>query len=355
LIVFSPHSDVLVAPAHDVLEDWALLQWIDEQHAIHEDSIQEFSKAIGTHPAVRRMYRKWVSELVEQDAKAADRMFRTVMDDVELPAYFQDDTLVSILRSSSSAEFLEKHSSELLMNDKQLLRRVIHLLRVACVTTHSRLDKTTAHALLITAPDGPAWVSVLRLVQAHLPSFAQEDRTLLLGLIEDWARGVSWKPPYPEGAESVAAIAHWLLEGFDDYWSDEERKQTLEVIAKIPKADPERFAALLQGGLDDRKEDRLARDFRAIIFEGLEGMPVGRDMPELVVSALNDYLLCSASELQREYGYLSRPTLELLFGIKPQRSFGFFPASAYRGPFLSLLRHHPRQGLDLIISILNHS
>jgi hypothetical protein len=355
LIVFSPHSDVLVAPAHDVLEDWALLQWIDEQHAIHEDSIQEFSKAIGTHPAVRRMYRKWVSELVEQDAKAADRMFRTVMDDVELPTYFQDDTLVSILRSSSSAEFLEKHSSELLMNDKQLLRRVIHLLRVACVTTHSRLDKTTAHALLITAPDGPAWVSVLRLVQAHLPSFAQEDRTLLLGLIEDWARGVSWKPPYPEGAESVAAIAHWLLEGFDDYWSDEERKQTLEVIAKIPKADPERFAALLQGGLDDRKEDRLARDFRAIIFEGLEGMPVGRDMPELVVSALNDYLLCSASELQREYGYLSRPTLELLFGIKPQRSFGFFPASAYRGPFLSLLRHHPRQGLDLIISILNHS
>lgn len=355
LIVFSPHSDALAALAHDVLEDWTLLQWIDEQYAIHEDSIQEFSKAIGTCPAVRRMYRKWVNELVEQDSEAADRMFRTVMDDVELPAYFRDDTLVSILRSSSSSEFLEKHSSELLMNDKQLLRRVIHLLRVACVTTHSWLDKTTVHALLITAPDGPAWASVLWLVQAHLPSFAQEDRALLLGLIEDWARGVSWKTPYPEGAGSVAVIAHWLLEGVNDYWFSEERKQTLEVIAKIPKADPELFAALLQGELDDGKEDRLAKDFRAIIFEGLEGMPVGRDMPELVVSASKGYLLCSDSDSRHGWGYWNTTELELLFGIKPERSFGFSPASAYRGPFLSLLRHHPRQGLDLIISILNHS
>ena len=33
LIVSSPDSRILVAPAHDVLEDWAILRWIGEQYA----------------------------------------------------------------------------------------------------------------------------------------------------------------------------------------------------------------------------------------------------------------------------------------------------------------------------------
>ena len=53
LIVSSPQSDRLVAPAHDVLEDWAILHWIQEQYVIHEESVQELSVAIGTRPAVR--------------------------------------------------------------------------------------------------------------------------------------------------------------------------------------------------------------------------------------------------------------------------------------------------------------
>jgi len=355
LIVSSPHTRTLVAPAHDVLEDWAILQWIDEQYATHAGLIRELSAAIGTHPAVRRTYRKWVSELVERDPGAADGLFQAAARNEELPAHFRDDTLVSLLRSPCSAAFLERHSAELFANDKQLLRRVIHLLRVACVTTPTWLETAAAHASLFNVPDGPAWACVLRLVQPHLRSFAQEDRFLLLGFIEDWARSVSWQAPYPAGADSVAAIAHWLLPEFGHYRSDDQRKRTLRVIAKIPNADRERFAALLQGDLDGDKRDRAAEDFREIIFESLEGVAAARDMPDFFVSAANDYLLCSEADLQREWGYPGDLELETLFGIKSGRSHGFFPASAYRGPFLLLLRHHPRQGLDFIIDVFNHS
>lgn len=355
LIVFSRQSDVLVAPAHDVLEDWAILQWIEEQYVLHEGLTREFSAAIGTHPAVRRTYRKWVTELVERDPEAADELFQAAVREGGLPTQFRDDTLVSLLRSPSAVAFLERHSAELLANDKQLLRRVIHLLRVACVTTPDWLETSVDNKLLITVPDGPVWASVLRLVQTHLHSFTQKDHSLLLGLIEDWARGVTWQNPYPEGAESVAAIAHWLLPSFDDYHSEDHRKRTLQIIAKIPNADRERFAVLLQGS-HDKERDRITEDFQEIIFEGLEGMPAGRDMPELVVSVAKNYLLCSEADLQRwEWIYGSSLGLELLFGIKPNRSHGFFPPSAYRGPFLSLLRLHPRQGLDFIIEIFNHS
>jgi hypothetical protein len=355
LIVSSEQSGVLVAPAHDVLEDWAILQWIDEQYATYQGSVAEVSSALGTYPAVRRTYRKWVSELVERDSAGADVLFQAVVSDTGAPAQFRDDTLISLLRSPASPAFLERHSAELFANDKLLLRRVIHLLRVACVTTPAWLETSAARAFLFYVPDGPAWACVLRLVQGNLGFFTPGDRPLLLGLIEDWARGVSWQSPYPEGAGSVAAIAHSLLPDFDDYRSDDQRKRTLQVIAKIPNGDSERFAGLLGGRRDNDKRNRAAEDFREIIFEELHGMPAARDIPDLLLTAAMDFLLCSEADLRQEWGFGSDLELESLFGIKQGRSHDYFPASAYRGPFLPLMRYHPREGLTFIIAVFNHS
>ena len=355
LIVFSQQSDRLVAPAHDVLEDWAILHWIQEQYVVHEESVQELSAAIGTHPAVRRTYRKWVTELVEANPEAADGLFQAAVCEDKISAQFRDDTLVSLLRSSSSAVLLERHRAELLANDNQLFRQVIHILRVACVTTPAWLGTSAAGPSLLNVPDGIAWASVLRLVQGSLTSFTQEDRPLLLGLIEDWARGVSLQNPYPAGAEAVAVIAHWLLPSFDGYRSGDQQKRILQIIAKIPDADHDRFAALLSGNQETEKRDRTTEEFRKIIFEGMDGAPAARDMPELVVSAAKDYLLCSEADLQQEWRHGRPLGRELLFGIKPTMSYGFLPASAYHGPFLTLLRHHRREGLGLIIEVFNHS
>jgi hypothetical protein len=355
LIVSPQQSGLLAAPAHDVLEDWAILQWIDDQHATHDGSVQALSSALGTYPAVRRTYRKWVSELLERDPEAADRLFRAVVRETGLLAQFRDDTLVSLLRSSSSAEFLERHHEELFAKKKQLLWRVIHLLRVACVTTPTWAKVPASHASLYNVPDGPAWACVLRLVSNSLESFTGSAQLLLLGFIEDWARGVSLRLPYPNGSESVAAIAHWLLPRFDDYDSAAPRKRTLQVIAKIPNADPKRFAALLQRGRKSQERDPAAKELRELIFEGVAGMPAARDMPEVLVSVAKSYLLCSKADLRWERGYGGSLNLEPLFGIKNERSHGFLPASALRGPFLPLLRYHYRLGLDCLITIFNHS
>ena len=184
--------------------------------------------------------------------------------------------------------------------------------------------------------------------------FQRLHRALLLGFIEDWAHGVSWQHPYPEGADSVAGIAHWLLPQFGDYQSGDQRKRALQVIAKIPSADREGFARLLRG--PEREErDREVEDFREIIFHGLEGMPAARDMPDLVTAVANAYLLCSEAELRRRWRHGVSIELEPLFGIKEGRSHDFFPASAYRGPFMALLRHHPSEGLAFLIAVFNHS
>ena len=355
LIVHSQESALLLAPAHDVMEDWAILHWIQEQYVTHEESVQKLSAAIGTHPAVRRTYRKWVTELVESNSEAADELFQAAVREDEISAQFRDDTLASLLRSSSSVTFLERHRADLLAHDNQLFRQVIHLLRVACVTTPAWLGTSAAGPSLLNVPDGPAWASVLRLVQGCLTLFTREDGPLLLGLIEDWARSVSWQNPYPDGAEAVAVIAHWLLPNYEGYRSNDRRKTILQVIAKIPNADRDRFATLLRGNQEAEERDHTVEEFRKIIFEGMDGMSAARDMPELVVSAAKDYLLCSEADLPQGWGYRRSLELEPLFGIKRTMINSSFPASACRGPFLPLLRHHPREGLGLIIEVFNHS
>lgn len=354
-LIMSPQpTSAMVAPAHDVLEDWALLEWIQEQYAIHQGSLAELAEAIGPHPAVRRTYRRWATELVEQDPDAADSLLEAVAGTRELPAHFRDDTLVSLLRSSSASGFLEKHNAQLFANEKEILQRVIHLLRVACVTTPEWLGSSPAQVSTFNVPKGPAWACILRLVHSHLGSFGEGDSSLLLGLIEDWARGVTWHHPYPDGAEAVAAIAHWLLPHFDDFGSDKRKRRTLQVIARIPNADRERFAVLLRGGRDGGRDD-TTRLFRGIILEGLEGMPAARDMPDLSSSVIKEYLLCAETDLLRDDVYWGTTELEPLFGIKPERAHGFFPASAYHGLLLPLLRNHPREDLDLLVTVFNHS
>ena len=86
----------------------------------------------------------------------------------------------------------------------------------------------------------------------------------------------------------------------------------------------------------------------------MDGTPAAQYMPELVVSAAKDYLLCSEADLREEWDYGGVLELKPLFGIKSTVSSGP-SASAYRGPFLPLLRYHPRKGLAFIIEVFNYS
>ena len=356
LITSSDDNPLLVATAHDVLEDWAILQWLEEQH-LSDASFKTLSHAIGTHPAVRRSYRKWVAELVERDTAAADRLFQAAVSETEISVQFRDDTLVSLLKAPSAPGFLARHEAQLLANDRTLLKRVIHLLRVACVKTPDWLARQVGQGSILNVPDGSAWPAVLRLVYRNLAGFTANERALLLGLVEDAARGVSWWAPDLEGAEDVTGIAYWLLDGLRGYGGDEPRKRVFKVIAKIPKADAAGFEAALRGHIEaGKRRDVVAEDFQELIYAGIEGMFAARDLPDVVISIGADYLLASEEDIDDERRY-ARGSLDidLYFGLKEGVRHDSFPASAVRGPWTHLARYHPEKALDFYIKVFNHS
>lgn len=356
LIASAGDNPLLVATAHDLLEDWAIMQWLEEQH-LSEASFSTLSEAIGTHPALRRSYRKWVAELVERDAVAADRLFQAAVSETDITVQFRDDTLVSLLKAPSAPEFLVHHEAQLLANDRSLLKRVIHLLRVACVKAPDWLGRMVGKGSTANVPDGSAWPSVLRLVRRNLAGFADNERTLVLGLVEDAVRSVSWWAPDLEGAEDVAGIAHWLLDGLRDYGGGELRERVLKVLAKIPKADSARFEATLRGRIvGGNRRDVVAADFQELIFAGIDGLPAARDLPDVVVSVGTNYLLASDADIDAEQHYArSSLDIDLYFGIKEGLRHDSFPPSAIRGPWGQLLWHHTEKALEFYREVFNHS
>lgn len=356
-LIASPEGKpLLVATAHDVLEDWAILQWIEEQHLTDEMVFNALSSAIGPHPALRRSYRKWVAELVDRDEPAADRIFRAAITQADAPAQFRDDTLVSLLKAPSAPEFLARHEADLLANDRAVLKRVIHLLRVACVTSPAWLVGTRGHSSILNVPDGVVWATVAGLVHRNISSFGSEDSPLLLALIEDAVRGVSWWAPDIEGAGQIAGIAHWLLPRVDSYRRGDARKRVLKVIAKIPKANPVRFETVMRGQIRDGwNHDPVAEEFRDILLAGLDGAPAARDLPDLLISIALDNLLATEEYLSEEPFGRSSLDIELYFGIKEHLSHHSLPASAFRGPWINLLTCYPGKGLDFLVQVFNHS
>jgi hypothetical protein len=355
-LINSPEGrPALVATAHDVLEDWSILEWFEEQHLADASSFASLAATIGTHPAVRRSYRKWVTELLEREPAAADRLFANAMADVVEGAQFRDDTLVSILKAPLAPALLARHGAALIARNCAPLKRIIHLLRVACVLTPDWLGELREYGSTFNVPDGLAWPAVLKLVRNNLKHFGSAAQTLLLGLIEDAVRGVTWREPEVFGEDSVASIAYVLLENLRGWRSDDARKRVLTVIAKIPKADPNRFEAVLRGAGAAEERDRVSEEFQEMLLTTADGMPAVRDLPALMMDVATGYLLASEEEIRSEHYRHYSTDIDMYFGIRDGHRRDFYPASAIRGPWVQLLRSHPVPALNFYFRIFNHS
>lgn len=357
LIEFSEQSEDLVSPAHDILEDWALLEWLDEEFAKKKSDPEAFLLEIGTHPALRRTYKKWLEEILECAPQGGDRLVVAVLASKNLTQQARDDTLVAVLLSKNATEFLERNEPQLLSDDCSLLRRVIHLLRVGCKSSISNVAIDEAASWVYYLPKYPAWAAVLKLVRKNLDALAPRNGELILGLLEDWAQGVNWLLQYPIGAIHAAEIAFSILPATHcwDYSNHEITERLLKVIVKIPMGAPERIRDIVQRA-DQGRNDHIADQFAKLVLEHIDGIPMCRDCPEEVIHmAENRWGISSAKDKSEDWsGFQDHFEVEVAFGLPMILSFDYYPASAYHGPFWGLLTHHPERAVDFIIRFSNH-
>ena len=347
----------LVAPAHDVIEDWAVVKWMESLAATHEWEASHIAESTGGHPALRRGFREWLKEALEKDAERADQFVLTICNDSSLPQHFRDDALISILLSQSARNFVKRQRGQLLADDAGLLVRLIHLTRVACKGVPRWLNDVGTPPSVLLEPEGEAWQAVLEAVADGVELLLPAHTGAIVGMLEDWSIGANLESPLPDGAVAAGKIAFGLLEGLSDYWNDDLRKRVLKVIARVPRANEEGFNELIERTLDRAtRNEPLQRDFAEILMYEVEGVPACRDFPDQMAQLTLSWCCLTDPDLERMAGhYWDLPGISPEFGLPSYLEFEFFPASAVRGPFLPLLRHHPNVGVQLVLDLVNHA
>jgi hypothetical protein len=354
LTVSPPNDEAWVATAHDVLEDWALLEWLTQRWRRNENDIPGFLAQIGTFPALRRAYRRWLTEWLDAEP-AADRFVLGVLAST-VEAHWRDDTLAATLLSSAAADFILRNEATLVANGLALLRQCIHLVRMACKTSPPWLQNRAATSVVPLMPEGPAWGAIVDLTYKHLGGFGPADRPLLAGLLADWSLSVTAAQPYPAGAESAARMAHKLMPPGEDYEfrSDEVNQALAEVMLKVPKPVAKELHERVRASIDDDRWDQYRPGLAGQVLNHFKAAAVARDFPDLVIESFEAYVGLNPPEEPERQSYRRREVVEA-FGLPARLEWEDHSVSAHRGPFLNLLTHHPAKAIDLILRVMNHS
>ena len=343
------------APAHDVIEDWAIIRWIESLTTKHEWQARPISEDVRWYPAIRRGFREWLKENLDAGVEKADQFVPSAYRDDSLPQHFRDDVLVSMLLANSAGGFILRQKDQMLADDARLFARLIHLVRVACkkVVKRSGIPNMPLSALL--TPEGAAWPALLEAVADELDRLLPKHRGSILGLLEDWAGGADADSSTP-ATVSFGRIAYPLLNQLEDYHDDYVRERVLKAIAKVPHANDERFIDLIErASTRSKQHDSTAEEFGKLLFNRLDGIPACRCFPEQMAN-LTRFMCClSEHDIRPESNFDTSPYTEPYFGLRSSIHFDFWPSSTLRGPFLSLLIYNPQIGLQLVLDIVNHA
>lgn len=344
----------LFAPGHDVIEDWALMQWLDELYIQGGNRIDFLFSHIGTYPALRRAYRKWLTEILEASSVVADPQVLEIVKNDALPAHWRDDTFVGILLSSGAYAFLLRNASEMLSDVQKLLWQAIHLLRVACQSAIPKSAWGLEGEGYVFFPRGNGWFAVAELLESAIPHLSNERFPLILEFLERWRLFARVGVQYPRSVQSIVRVGlHFLpyAEGYGCPVQDSD-KRVLALILTFPHMAVVEITTMATAALSQPRHDRDG--IESLIFNYFYGEAIFRDLPDIGYQ-LVEYSL----DLHRSLAQMLPHRLEYE-GQRVDAAFGLsgrvmedFPCSALHGPYLHMLQHDPSRGLAFIIRFIN--
>ena len=91
LIYRDPNNSTISLP-HDVLEDWALEEFIEEKYTYNIDNLDEFLSAIGNEPAISRAFRLWLYRRLQFDVSTYD-FVEDVLSAENIETFLKDETI----------------------------------------------------------------------------------------------------------------------------------------------------------------------------------------------------------------------------------------------------------------------
>lgn len=361
-LIYRDQKSSTVSPMHDVLEDWALEEFIDREYLDNYHSIANFLLKIGSEPAISRAFRLWLYRKLKFD-DTINEFVEDLLSSEYIESYWKDEAISAIMQHDSPEIFLNSLKRQLLKDDCALLIRFCFVLRITCQRPISLynglLEKDKKSGLLksfFLQPYGESWGALFHFIYEEKDNLSNSVCTQIIELIDEWSSLVNIHDELPKASEKVGFLILWLLDEVkDSYCGEGQRKKILNALLKISTAIKDDFDELMKQDvfISKIKPGRLSYvdELSSLALTGFNVPMLCKFYPDFVVKlSMHEWLLEKAEE--DEYGYGSyRVDVEESFGLDTKQDF--FPASGAKGPFKYLLQFKPRLGLDFIIRLCN--
>ncbi len=352
-------SEGLISPAHDVFEDWALEQYIEETYAASDD-VTVFLETIGSEPAMNRAFRLWLNQKLRfgDDVKV---LILEILGNPNIQRYWQDETISAVLLSDNPFGFLTELGNRLFDNDSELLKRFCFVLRISCKTPDhdliQRLDAErsgTTHLFLI--PYGPGWSGIIHFLSENREFLTSDLTSHVTAILYEWSCAIHLDEKVSETTREAGLLALWMLARLMNSYRDESRKTILAVIVNTVSTIKTEFEELLNTdvfGVNRNDRANYVDSFCKMLLAAPETASLCKHLPDTLIKlALNEFIDDDLDEEQNDRYSYRHLEVEECFGLHPFKH-EFFPPSGSKGPFQHLLRFHPRKGLDFILQFLN--
>ncbi len=345
---------------HDVLEDWALEEFIEDEYTKNYGNLASFLLAIGNEPAISRAFRLWLYRRLQFDS-STDELIENILSDDEVESFWKDEAISAILQHDRPRKFIDVLKSQLIKNDCALLIRFCFILRITCQSPSSQyqslLKKNNKSGILeslFLLPYGNGWGAFFNFLYDIRSELSQSTHSHIVESINDWRGIINIYDDLPEDSRVVGLLALWLLEPVkDSYRNEKYRKKILSALLKVSPAIETEFDELMA---KDVLISKVSPRRLSYVDELANLASIGSDVPLLcklrpdfiIKLSMHEWLL---QELEEDDYRYHRIDVEESFGLDRNRDF--FPPSGAKGPFKYLLYYHPKKALDFIIELCN--
>lgn len=359
-------SSSMISLSHDVLEDWALERFIEDEYVANSHELSSFLDSIGSEPAISRAFRLWLYEKIKCDESIND-FIESIFNSNNIESFWQDETIAAILQHDAPEDFLHTLKPQLLQNECELLIRFCFILRITCQrpNPHRRfaglikqVDKHDMLTSLFLTPYGQGWEALFDFIYSVRNDLSKVTREHITEVIKEWCGIISIFDDLPEAAKTVGLLTIWLLEPLKNSYRDkEQRKEIISALLKVVPAIQTEFNELILQDVLVVKNNptRLpyVDELVGLALNGLNTPILCKYCPDLVIKlAMHEWLLEEVEEQDLSIFGLSRNIdVEESFGIDEMRELS--PASGAKGPFKYLLQTDIRKALNFIINLCN--
>lgn len=338
------HSGYFIT--HDIYEEWALRKIVSRN--FHNFlNVKDFFEALGTSLPIRRAFRLWLSECLSENPLEIDDFIKESLSNNELAGFWIDELWVSVLLSDASSSFFERFEKDIVSDDYKLLKRILFLLRIACVDTSVSLGFETI------TPKGRGWEDAISLVYKYRNDFLDKNMNNILPILTDWCNnnkvgGATRKA----GLLALGIIQQTeIKEHFYIHGDLEEKilKILFDAAGEIRNELKDIFDRVVAnhwvGHMDPYKG--LCTKILEKPYLALELIKV---LPMSVIQICD--LFWKNDRDEDDFGYAGID-LNRKYGLTDSHKLDCFPASANQTPITLLLQVAFKETLDFIISFTN--